>query len=330
MDVIAGVFLGGNFSDPTNERLIVLSALALVLLGVGLLLGTIVWWRRGREENPVLAPLEVMGMRGWAKGSDAERRRRLDEVRVAGAGGASGTPALADPVDLEELMRSDPQAFDDLREPGVAVELPSELGALLEVADVAEIAEPSTVPEGVGPEAAIESVDVAVAAEVAAKPRTTTRSRSKPKADAAAPAAAESVEVVAIVAAAQVDAKPRASTRSKTNPKVDAATPIVADGVEVAVAAEVTAKPRTTTRSRSKPKVDASAPAAAESVEVATLVDVDATSISTERPPDDLAPASNGQTSASTTRSSKPRKSASTTANGSGAARKSPSADPLL
>ncbi len=111
----------GDFSDPTNERIIYLSAAGLALVGVALLLGTIVWWRRGRQEHPALAPLEVMGRRAWAKAPAGERRRRLDHVRSAGAGATANELARADPLDLEALVRSTPQAFDDLREPGESV-----------------------------------------------------------------------------------------------------------------------------------------------------------------------------------------------------------------
>lgn len=117
-----GAIVGGNFSDPTNERLIYLSALGLALLGVLLLVGTILWWRRGRQEHPALSPLEVMGGRAWNKATEGDRRRRLDQVRIAGAGAAVHDLALSEPVDLEALVRSVPQAFDDLREPGEVVE----------------------------------------------------------------------------------------------------------------------------------------------------------------------------------------------------------------
>ena len=117
-----GAIVGGNFSDPTNERLIYLSALGLAVLGALLLVGTIMWWRRGRQEHPALSPLEVMGGRAWHKATEGDRRRRLDQVRIAGAGAAVHDPAHSEPVDLEALVRSVPQAFDDLREPGEAVE----------------------------------------------------------------------------------------------------------------------------------------------------------------------------------------------------------------
>jgi hypothetical protein len=113
-----GVIVGSDFSDPTNERLIYLSAAGLGLVGLLLLIGTILWWRRGRQEHPVLAPLEMMGERAWIKAPDSDRRRRLDHVRVDGARAAGQEVFRAEPVDLLELVNSVPWAFDELREPG--------------------------------------------------------------------------------------------------------------------------------------------------------------------------------------------------------------------
>lgn len=119
-----GGMVAGDFSDPTNERIIYLSAAGLAVVGLALLFGTLVWWRRGRQEHPALAPLEVMGGRAWAKAPEGDRRRRLEQVRVAGAGGSVDERVAFEPVDLEALVRSVPQAFDDLREPSAVIELP--------------------------------------------------------------------------------------------------------------------------------------------------------------------------------------------------------------
>ncbi len=114
---VAGVLAGGSFSDPTNERIIYLSAAGLALLGALLLFGTIRWWRRGRQEHPVLAPLEVMGQRAWAKAPETDRLRRLEQVRASAGGAVVEAPVRAEPVDLEAAVRNAPQAFDDLRDP---------------------------------------------------------------------------------------------------------------------------------------------------------------------------------------------------------------------
>src|SRR4029079_12464926 len=77
-----------------------------------------------RQEHPVLAPLEVMSTRSWEKAAEAERRRRLDSVRVHSVEPQQDEVVRADPVDLQALVRSVPQAFDDLREPGVVAAEP--------------------------------------------------------------------------------------------------------------------------------------------------------------------------------------------------------------
>jgi hypothetical protein len=120
--------VAGDFSDPTNERIIYLSAAGLAVVGLALLVGTIVWWRRARQEHPSLAPLEVMGGRAWGKAPEGDRRRRLDQVRRSGAEALGDGSTAAEPVDLEALVRSVPEDFDDLREPSAVIALPAPVG----------------------------------------------------------------------------------------------------------------------------------------------------------------------------------------------------------
>ncbi|MEP7047208.1 MAG: hypothetical protein ABI949_11030 [Ilumatobacteraceae bacterium] len=160
----------GNFSDPTNERIIYLSALALGIVGIGLLVGTVLWWRRGRQEHPALAPLEVMGTRPWVKAPQGDRQRRLDHVRLAGAGGAEPGLARSEPLDLQALVRSVPQAFDDLREPGEAADA-DVIAGQVEASDDVEVVDgeesgPAEVESVVEPDEALRSE----AAEVAPEP----------------------------------------------------------------------------------------------------------------------------------------------------------------
>jgi hypothetical protein len=124
-----GGIVAGDFSDPTNERIIYLSAAGLAIVGLGLLVGTLVWWRRGRQEHPALAPLEVMSGRAWANAPEGEKRRRLEQVRLAGAAGAGDERIASEHVDLEALVRSVPQAFDDLREPSAVIDAPDAVAA---------------------------------------------------------------------------------------------------------------------------------------------------------------------------------------------------------
>ena len=165
--------LAGDFNDPTNERLIYLSAAGLALLGLGLLFGTLIWWRRGRQEHPALAPLEVMSTRSWENSPEAERRRKLEQVRLSGAAGSVEEPIVAPPVDLEALVRSVPEDFDDLREPSAVIAVPAAAVVASEVvADepeepVADVAEEAVEVEA-DDEAEVEADDEAEAEPVEA------------------------------------------------------------------------------------------------------------------------------------------------------------------
>ncbi|MFM8268309.1 MAG: hypothetical protein ACKOA2_09845 [Ilumatobacteraceae bacterium] len=53
----------GSYVDPGNARLIIGAAIALVVLGIGLAVGTAWWWVRARPEHPALAGLEEMSVR---------------------------------------------------------------------------------------------------------------------------------------------------------------------------------------------------------------------------------------------------------------------------
>ncbi|MBK5332165.1 MAG: hypothetical protein JJD93_09350 [Ilumatobacteraceae bacterium] len=166
--------VGGDFNDPTNERIIYLSALGLAIVGLALLVGTILWWRRGRQEHPVLAPLEVMSRRSWFKAPERDRRRRLDQVRLAGSWAGEAEPVRSEPVDLQALVRSTPQAFDDLREPGEEPVVAEE-GSTFVVDGEGDAVLVADAPDEVDSEEAVEEehvddaeqVDDAVPAEVA-------------------------------------------------------------------------------------------------------------------------------------------------------------------
>ena len=141
-----GGIVAADFNDPTNERLIYLSAAGLAVIGLGLLVGTLIWWRRGRQEHPALAPLEVMSSRTWANANEGDRRRKLEHVRPSGAAGSVEEPIVAEPLDLEALVRSVPEHFDDLREPSAVIAVPA-------------------VADAVDDESAAESIEESVAAE---------------------------------------------------------------------------------------------------------------------------------------------------------------------
>jgi len=133
-----GVLAASDFTDPEHERLIYLAAGGLALLGVLLTVVTVVWWRGTKGEHAALAPLEVMGDRSWNKLTHVEQTRRLETVRTRTDGDVE--PAAADPVDLDEALRSFQPGFDDLRdEPPSTPEEVSEPS--IEPAEVGEVAE---------------------------------------------------------------------------------------------------------------------------------------------------------------------------------------------
>ena len=141
MRLRAGVLWGTQITDPENERTIYIAAGGLLLLAIALAVGTVWWWRNSRVEHPALGPLEVMGTRSWWKGDWTARRRRLDEVRPAGA--EPGDPD--EQVDLSAVATAEALPFDDLADPADAAAAPAsvsleELVAALGMAPAADSA----------------------------------------------------------------------------------------------------------------------------------------------------------------------------------------------
>jgi hypothetical protein len=113
-----------SVSDTESTRTILLVVAGLVVMGLLLTAVTVWFWRSTRPDHPVLAPLEVMGDRGFVAKSAFEQRQVLDSVRPEGAEVQRAVPvddALADrggaAVDLQRLVVETPTSFDDLIEP---------------------------------------------------------------------------------------------------------------------------------------------------------------------------------------------------------------------
>lgn len=230
---VHGIF-SATFSDPTNERLIYLAAAGLVLIGVALLVGTVVWWHRGRQEHPALAPLEVMSSHTWERAPEAERRRLLNNVRINGEPLPAAEVVRPDAVDLEALVRSTPQAFDDLFEPGLgwsSVAPVEEAPHVFEVnasGEVEEI-EPSEAAQEAEPEAGEVPVDdTAVEAPAANEEREVEAAADEPDAETVAePEVEPAVEPVAeaeaepvVDAAAEPDAEQLAEVEAEAQSSV--------------------------------------------------------------------------------------------------------------
>jgi hypothetical protein len=105
-----------DFTDPKHERLIYVAAGGLVLLGIVLAAITVIWWRATKGEHAALAPLEVMGDRSWNKLTHVEQTRRIETVRTHDGGDVEPAHPVAEPVDLDEALRTFQPGFDDLRD----------------------------------------------------------------------------------------------------------------------------------------------------------------------------------------------------------------------
>lgn len=139
-----------DIGDPGRTRTVYAAIAFLIAIGVGLLV--LAGWliRSTRVDPEVLAPLELMGQRSWRSGDPVWQRRRLDEVRPAGAEPLvrMASPPDADPDFERGPPLGDFSDFDDLlRDLGVEIETADPDG--LPVADLPEVGggEPESVVE---------------------------------------------------------------------------------------------------------------------------------------------------------------------------------------
>lgn len=59
--------------------------IGLIVLGLALLVSTLAFWRAAVEDSDVLAPLEVMADRKYARADEVERAQMLNHFRPEGA-----------------------------------------------------------------------------------------------------------------------------------------------------------------------------------------------------------------------------------------------------
>lgn len=60
-----------------------LVGVALIIAGLALAGVTVWFWRAARPDNPVLAPLEVMGEERYLRADERDRKEMLRQVRVS-------------------------------------------------------------------------------------------------------------------------------------------------------------------------------------------------------------------------------------------------------
>jgi hypothetical protein len=69
-------------NDTASTRRVQLMAGGLIVLGVGLIVITVWFWKSTRPDPEPLAPLEVMGRRRWRRADPITQRHLLDDVRA--------------------------------------------------------------------------------------------------------------------------------------------------------------------------------------------------------------------------------------------------------
>jgi hypothetical protein len=89
----------------------------LVILGIVLLIATLAFWRSAIEDPEVLAPLEIMADRAFARAGQAKRTEMLNEVRTDGAEPiihhVAPAVLMREPISEPEKPFRDPFPHDD-------------------------------------------------------------------------------------------------------------------------------------------------------------------------------------------------------------------------
>jgi hypothetical protein len=89
----------------------------LVLLGLVLLVATLAFWRSAIEDPAVLAPLEIMADRSFARADQAKRTEMLNGVRTDGAEPiihhVAPATLMREPISEPEKPFHDPYPHDD-------------------------------------------------------------------------------------------------------------------------------------------------------------------------------------------------------------------------
>ena len=92
--------------------------IGLIVLGLVLLVATLAFWRAAVEDPEVLAPLEVMADRKFARADESVRTQMLNQVRPDGAelpetAAAAQSVLTREPVSEPERPFRDPFPHDD-------------------------------------------------------------------------------------------------------------------------------------------------------------------------------------------------------------------------
>jgi Na+-transporting methylmalonyl-CoA/oxaloacetate decarboxylase gamma subunit len=94
-----------------TDAMVNILGVGLIALGLVLLVITISFWKSAVEDNSVLAPLEVMADRRFARANDSRRLAMLNKVRPEGA--EPVTQLASPPVLLREPVSEPAKPFRD-------------------------------------------------------------------------------------------------------------------------------------------------------------------------------------------------------------------------
>lgn len=94
-----------------TDAMVNILGVGLIALGLVLLVITISFWKSAVEDNSVLAPLEVMADRRFARANDSRRLAMLNKVRPEGA--EPVTQLASPPVLLREPVSEPAKPFHD-------------------------------------------------------------------------------------------------------------------------------------------------------------------------------------------------------------------------
>jgi hypothetical protein len=108
-----GLLAVDGVGDPGSTRIVYLTVVALLLLGLVFLVLGMWLFRRTRPDPELLLPLEQMDSRSWRRRDPATQLRLLDEARPAGATPLR-TAVLEPSVDSEFAALRPVTSFDDL------------------------------------------------------------------------------------------------------------------------------------------------------------------------------------------------------------------------
>jgi hypothetical protein len=111
---MTSVTIGLLFASKLSVNLI---GGGLVILGIVLLIATLAFWRSAIGDPEVLAPLEIMADRAFARAGQAKRTEMLNEVRTDGAEPiihhVAPAVLMREPISEPEKPFRDPFPHDD-------------------------------------------------------------------------------------------------------------------------------------------------------------------------------------------------------------------------